>query len=232
MKILIVEDDVEISSAVREGLDDAGYYTLVCRDGERALRLIKSGDYSLILLDLMLPSMDGLTICRHVREARINTPILMLTARDDVADRVQGLESGADDYLGKPFEFDELLARVRALIRRDKTIKSAQLRIDDLVVDTQAKTVYRDGKQIHLTDREYTLLEALASRTGQILTREAILERVWLNEDAVSNVVDVYVRALRKKIDAGHGKKLIHSVYGMGYILRTDEEPAPSEAIP
>lgn len=224
MKILIVEDEPEISSAIREGLDESGYFTLVSRDGERALKLAMNGGFSLILLDLMLPGMDGLTVCRKLREARINTPILMMTARDAVPERVTGLEAGADDYLCKPFEFDELLARVRALLRRDNAVKQARIQVDDLVVDTAAKTACRGGKEITLTGREYTLLEALATHAGQILSRDAILERVWLDDQSMSNIVDVYIRNLRKKIDQDHPRKLIHTVYGLGYVLRTDTD--------
>jgi two-component system copper resistance phosphate regulon response regulator CusR len=226
MKILIIEDDPDISSAVREGLDEAGYYTVVCRDGERGLRLASQGQFSLILLDLMLPSMDGITICKKLREQRVNTPILMLTARDAIPERVTGLEAGADDYLCKPFDFEELLARVRAMLRREKTVKAGVVQVDDLIVDTAGRTVSRGGKEIPLTSREYTLLEALATHEGQVLTRDAILERVWLEEDSVSNLVDVYIRSLRKKIDQDHERKLIHTVYGMGYVMRVDTSTA------
>ncbi len=222
MKILIVEDDAEIASAVREGLDEAGYVTQVVRDGERALRVAEGGGFGLILLDLMLPSMDGLEICRRLRAARMNVPILMVTARDTIPDRVGGLEMGADDYLVKPFDFEELLARVRALLRRESAVKSGRIQIDDLVVDTQARTATRGGREIPLTGREYALLEALASHTGQILSREAIQERVWSDEHSVSNTVDVCVKNLRRKVDEGEERKLIHTVYGMGYVLRTE----------
>lgn len=223
MKLLIVEDDPEISAFVREGLDEAGYFTTVCRDGERALRLASNGSFSLILLDLMLPSMDGVTVCRKLRAGGVNTPVLMLTARDAVPDRVAGLESGADDYLVKPFEFEELLARVRALLRREHTRKQARVQIDDLVVDTNSRTVTRGGREISLTGREYSLLEALATHAGQILSRQSIMERVWLDDQSVSNTVDVFIKNLRRKIDDGAEKKLIHTVYGMGYVLRTEE---------
>jgi two-component system copper resistance phosphate regulon response regulator CusR len=148
----------------------------------------------------------------------------MLTAKDSIPDRVQGLESGADDYLPKPFEFDELLARIRALLRRDNTLKQAKIRIDDLEIDTSARTVKRANREVPLSGREYTLLEALAAHTGQVLSREAILERIWLDDSSLSNIVDVYIRSLRKKIDAGAARKLIHTVYGMGYVLRTEDE--------
>lgn len=228
MKILIVEDDPEISSMVREGLDEAGYFTTVCRDGERAMRLATGGSFSLILLDIMIPSMDGIQVCASLRKAGVNTPILMLTARDAVNDRVTGLESGADDYLVKPFDFLELLARVRALLRREHTRKQSRIEVGDLVVDTAGRTVARDGREIYLTGREYTLLEALASHAGQILSRDVILSRIWQDDQSVSNVVDVYIKNLRKKVDEGASTKLIHTVHGLGYVLRTeDNEPAP-----
>lgn len=223
MKILVVEDDVEISAAVREGLEEAGYPTEVVHDGEAGLRQAEGGQYGLILLDLMLPSMDGLDVCRRLRDAHRTTPILMLTARDAVPDRVTGLEAGADDYLIKPFDFDELLARVRALLRRERVRRAARLMIDDLVVDTQAKTAWRKGHELALTGREYLLLEALASRTGQVLSREVIQEQVWMDEFSVSNTVDVCIKNLRKKIDDGADRKLIHTVVGIGYVLRTED---------
>jgi DNA-binding response OmpR family regulator len=222
MKILIVEDDPEISAFVREGLDEAGYFTSVCRDGERALRLAADGSFSLILLDIMIPSLNGLEVCQRLRSTGVTTPILMLTARDAYPDRVKGLETGADDYLVKPFDFGELLARVRALLRRDHSRKQSKIQIADLVVDTAGRNVTRSGREIILTGREYTLLEALATHAGQVLSREAIQSRVWLDEDSVSNVVDVYIKNLRKKIDDGAVSKLIHTVHGLGYVLRTE----------
>ena len=225
MKILVVEDDPGLAAAVREGLDEAGYATYVVRDGERALRVAEGGTFALIVLDLMLPSMDGLEVCRRLRQARRNVPILMVTARDAVPERIKGLEAGADDYLVKPFEFDELLARVRALLRRDHAVKSSRIEVDDLVVDTHARSVTRGGREIVLTAREYKLLEALAAHAGQTLTREGIQERVWADETSVSNTVDVCVKNLRKKIDDGHARKLIHTVHRVGYVLRTEQAP-------
>ncbi len=222
MKILIVEDDAEIAMAVREGLDDAGYTTHVVRDGERALKVAETTAYSLIVLDLMLPSMDGMEICRRLRRARHNLPILMVTARDTIPERIAGLEAGADDYLVKPFSFDELLARIRALLRRENVVKSGRIEIADLAVDTHARTASRAGREIPLTGREYTLLEALAGHQGQVLSREAIQERVWSDDISVSNTVDVCIKNLRKKIDDGFEDKLIHTVYGLGYVLREE----------
>lgn len=223
MKLLIVEDDVEIAHPLRRGLEECGFFVEIARDGERGLRLALARPFATIILDRMLPSMEGETICRRLRAAKVTTPILMLTAKDGVNDRVEGLESGADDYLGKPFEFAELLARIRALIRRDRVHKSSIVEIADLRIDTAAKTVTRAGVDIRLTGREYSLLEALAANEGRILSRETILERVWLNEEATDNSVSVYVRALRKKIDEGFSPRLIHTVVGLGYSLRNEE---------
>ncbi len=222
MKLLVIEDDLEIASAIREGLEDAGFVVQVVRDGERGLRVALNGKFSLIILDLMLPTLDGTAICRELREARNSTPILMLSARDTLRDRVTGLELGADDYLGKPFQFEELLARIRALLRRDKIIKSAEIKVDDLLIDTAARLVYRAGKEITLTQREYTLLEALAAREGQVLTRDTIQHAIWTDEFSTSNTVDVHVRNLRKKIDGDFPRKLIHTIVGAGYSLRVE----------
>ena len=222
MKIMIVEDDLGLAAAMREGLDEAGYTTQIVRDGERALRAAELGRFDLILLDLMLPSMDGMEVCRRLRSSKANVPILMVTARDSVPERVTGLEAGADDYLVKPFAFDELLARVRVLLRREGTLKGGRIEIDDLVVDTRARTAFRRGREVPLTCREYTLLEALARHTGQVLSRNAIQARVWSDEHSVSNTVDVCVKKLRKKIDEGSERRLIHTVHGMGYVLRIE----------
>jgi len=223
MKILVVEDDPEISAFVREGLNEAGYITTVCRDGERALRLALTVPFSLILLDIMLPTMDGTTVCRRLREAGMNAPILMVTACSAIPEKVSGLEAGSDDYLVKPFDFEELLARVRALLRREHTRKQSRIEIADLIVDTAKRTVSRAGRDISLTGREYSLVEALATHAGQILSRRTILERVWVNEDTVSNTVDVFIKNLRKKIDLGGSRRLIHTVHGMGYVLRSED---------
>ena len=220
-KLLIVEDDPEVGTMVRIGLEDAGFQTTLCRDGARAMRLAETGAYAAILLDRMIPTCDGLSFLRALRGARRNVPVLMLTAMDTVPDRIDGLEAGADDYLGKPFDFDELLARVRALLRRENTLKESIVTVDDLMVDTRRRSVERAGVPIVLTAREYLLVEALATHTGQILSREAIVTRVWVGEASLSNTVDVTVKNVRKKIDQGHARPLIHTVYGMGYVMRT-----------
>jgi DNA-binding response OmpR family regulator len=228
MKVLIVEDDPEISSFIREGLDEAGYFTIVTRDGERAYRLGERGQYSAIIMDVTLPSMDGMTLCRNLRAAGVNTPILMLNENNTVMDRVLGLESGADDYLGKPFDFNELLARVRALLRRDHSRKQSLIQIDDLEVDTLSRRVTRSGSEIPLTGREYTLLEALVTHAGRTLSRQEIMAKVWVDEQSVSNTVDVYIKKLRRKVDREQDRPLIRTIYGLGYMVRNDEEGEPA----
>jgi len=228
MKVLVIEDDPEISAALRVGLEKAGFVVDIIRDGEKALAVALTRPIEAIILDLMLPTMDGISVCTRLRASQIRTPILMLTAKGSLGDRVIGLESGADDYLAKPFEFDELLARVRALVRRDKVNKSARIEIDDLVVDTATRVVTRGGREIDLTKREYQLLEALASRQGQVVSRDTIHLSVWNDEFSTSNTIDVHVRRLRQKIDDDFENKLIHTIVRVGYVLRSgmpDSEP-------
>ena len=228
MKILLIEDEAAIAAVVRRGLEQARYQVEGAADGAQGLEMALNENFSLILLDLMLPKLNGWQVCEELRAQRCRTPILMLTARGQVLDRVKGLEMGADDYLAKPFEFIELLARVRALLRRDKIHKTRTFRVADLEIDTALHRVTRAGKEIALSPREYTLLEALASHEGQVLTREAIQDRVWMDEEAYSNTVDVYIGMLRKKIDADSEAKLIHTVRGAGYTLRRpDREEKP-----
>lgn len=226
MRILLIEDEPSIAEVIAQGLEQAGHAVDTAYDGRLGLHMAQQNQYALLLLDVMLPGMDGWTICETLRRQRDTTPILMLTARDAVQDRVRGLDTGADDYLPKPFDFSELLARVAALLRRDQVHKTRLIRVADLEIDTRQRRVTRAGQEIALTPREYSLLEALAGREGQVLTRDVIQERVWMDEDSLSNTVDVYVGLLRRKIDAGHAVKLIQTVHGVGYILRA---PHPEE---
>ena len=228
MRILLIEDEPSIAGVVKQGLEQAHFSVDVADDGVKGLRMATEGSYSLILLDIMLPGKDGWAICQELRERRYTMPILMLTARDEVEDRVHGLEMGADDYLPKPFAFAELLARVHALLRRDRVHKSRTIRVHDLEIDTKLRRVARAGVEISLTPRAYDLLEALASCEGQVLTREVIQERVWMDDDNYSNTVDVYVGTLRKKIDAGHEAKLIRTVHGVGYMVKAPDPEAPA----
>lgn len=224
MRILVIEDDANIAEVVKLGLERAHFAVDVARDGATGLQFATLGEYALVVLDLMLPEMDGWTVCEQLRERRKTVPVLMLTARDTVADRVRGLEIGADDYLCKPFEFPELLARVQALLRRDKVNRGRTIRISDLEIDTKRQRVSRGGHELMLTPREYALLEALARSEGQTLTREIVQEAVWSGEFVYPNTVDAHIKGLRKKIDADHEVRLIHTVYGMGYTLRRPSE--------
>lgn len=220
MKILIVEDDPEISSMVREGLDEAGYFTTVCRDGERAMRLATGGSFSLILLDIMIPSMDGIQVCASLRKAGVNTPILMLTARDAVNDRVTGLESGADDYLVKPFSFSELLARVRALLRRGSFEQQAVLRVEGLELDLLKRVASRNGMRLDLSNRQFELLSYLMQNADSVLTREMIARDVWKESTATwTNVIEVHIAQLRRKIERADWLPILHTVRGQGYLL-------------
>ena len=225
MRILLVEDEAGIARLIRRGLEDAGYDVDTAADGARGLEMTEENTYGLIVLDLMLPVRDGWQVCEELRERGSRVPILMLTARDTLDDKVRGLDLGADDYLPKPFEFPELLARVRALLRRDKMHRARVIRVDNLVIDTAQRRVTRAGAEIGLSHREYDLLEALAAHEGRVLTREAIQSRVWMDDESYSNTVDVYIGLLRKKIDAGHTRKLIQTVRGLGYTLRPTEAP-------
>lgn len=229
MKILLIEDDRLIRDVITRGLEEDRLYTVdTAANGTDGLRMALEADYAVIILDLMLPGVDGWRICEELRSRRIHTPILMLTARDAVPDRVRGLEIGADDYLTKPFDFDELLARVKALLRRDKLYKARVLRIGPLEIDTGLRRVTCDGEEVTLTPREYSLLETLAMNEGRVVSRETIQYRVWNNEENTSNTVDVYIGMLRKKIDADRPVKLIHTIHGQGYMLRAPAREAMS----
>ena len=222
MRLLLVEDDRSVAGFVREGLEADRHDVEVVSDGGLGLELALKGDYGLILLDVGLPTKSGIEVCRTLREQGIRTPILMLTAKDSVEDKVKGLEIGADDYLTKPFALEELTARVKALLRRpsDRTGGPA-LKVADLELDADAHEVRRAGRLIPLTPKEFTLLEYLMRRTDRALSRSLIREQVWgSRQESLTNVVDVYIRRLRRKIDAGSARPLIHTVRGVGYQLK------------
>jgi len=220
MRALVVEDYAPVRSAVSEGLAEHGFAVDTAADGEEGLWLAESNPYDVVVLDLMLPKLDGLTVLRRMRAKGSGAAVLLLTAKDAVDDRVRGLDLGADDYLAKPFAFAELLARVRALVRRRYDTRDPMIRIDDLEIDTTRRTVRRGGEAVTLSAREYALLEYLAMRSGQLVTRTDIWAHVYdFNSDTHSNVVDVYIGYLRKKLEREGGHKLIHTRRGQGYVL-------------
>jgi two-component system OmpR family response regulator len=225
MRLLVVEDEVKMAGLLKRALDEEGYAVDVTGSGEEALWLGTENPYDAIVLDLMLPDLDGFAVCRGLRERGRWTPVLMLTARDAVRERVAGLDAGADDYLTKPFSLAELLARLRALIRRGAIERPAVLRVGDLRLDPAARSVSRDGHAIELTAKEYALLEFFMRHPGEVLTRTRLIEHVWdFAYEGDSNVVDVYVRYLRNKVDRPFGRDSIETVRGSGYRLRS--EPA------
>ncbi len=220
MRVLLVEDERKIADFIRKGLTEQGYAVDVACDGEEALDWPAVADFDVIILDVMLPVRDGTEVCRTLRRRGLRTPILMLTAKDAVEDRVRGLDSGADDYLVKPFAFAELLARLRALTRRQPAVLGSLLRAADLVLDTATRKVSRAGTDMELTTKEYAILEYLMRHPNQVLTRTMIAEHVWNYDfDNASNVIDVHIRNLRRKIDTPFPAKLIHTVRGAGYRL-------------
>jgi two-component system copper resistance phosphate regulon response regulator CusR len=225
MRFLLVEDEPRVAHFIAKGLREQGYAVDTAQDGEDALYKASISEYDLIILDVMLPRLDGFAVCNELRGMGIKAPILMLTARDSVEDRVRGLDSGADDYLCKPFDFTELLARARALLRRATDLRPETLQVADLTLNTASHTVMRGAKNITLTAKEYSLLEFFMLREGKIVSRDEIAGHVWdENFDPFSNVIDVYVRRLRKKIDAGYDRPLIHTRRGEGYIFSADTE--------
>jgi two-component system, OmpR family, copper resistance phosphate regulon response regulator CusR len=226
MRILLVEDEIELGAIIKQGLEAVRYAVDWETDGEEGLRRAQAFEYDLIILDLMLPGRDGWSICKSLRSRRDRTPILMLTARGDLDDRVRGLELGADDYLAKPFAFKELRARVAALLRRDVVRKSSVIEIDDLVIDTRSRRVERGGIEVNLTPREYSLLEALAQREGEILSRDWVYEHVWSDAESCSNTIEVHLSSLRRKVDSNRAVRLIRTVPGFGYSLQAPEEKA------
>ena len=224
MKILIVEDEQKTGDYLKQGLSEAGFVADLARDGVDGLHLALTGDYDLVVLDVMLPRLDGWQVLREIRQQGQHLPVLFLTARDQVEDRVKGLEYGADDYLVKPFAFSELLARVRALLRRGRTSEPELLQVADLELDLLRRRVTRAGRRIDLTAKEFALLELLLRRQGEVLPRSLIASQVWdMNFDSDTNVIEVAVRRLRAKIDDDFETKLIRTVRGMGYVLEIPE---------
>lgn len=225
MKLLIVEDEKKLCQTVAKHLKDEGYTVDMCYDGSDALDYINGTEYDAVILDIMLPGIDGISVLKKIRAKKLKTPVLLLTARSSVEDKVAGLDSGADDYLTKPFALDELSARIRVMIRRsgvervDNTITAGPL-----TLDTEKKIAVREGKEIKLTAKEYSILEYLMHNKGIVLSRDKIMHHIWnYDYEGGSNIIDVYIRTLRNKVDAGFDQKLIQTVRGMGYVIKTEQ---------
>jgi DNA-binding response OmpR family regulator len=223
MRILVAEDEKNLNKVLKKQLESQGYSVDACLDGLEAKDCMEMAEYDVVILDIMMPGMDGLSLLKWARERELTSQIIMLTARDSIEDRVKGLDMGADDYLTKPFAFEELLARIRMLVRKKTGNKTNVYKAADLEMDTSAMTVTRAGKQIMLTAREFAVLRYLLANKGIVLSREKIEEHLFdYDYEGASNVVDVYIRYLRKKVDEGFDVKLIHTVRGMGYVLKED----------
>jgi two-component system copper resistance phosphate regulon response regulator CusR len=223
MRVLVVEDDKRVARFIEKGLREASYAAELADNGDSGLRLALGGGFDVMVLDLMLPGRDGFDVLANLREKGVTTPVICLTARDSVDDRVRGLDLGADDYLAKPFSFAELMARIRALLRRGAALTTNTVVVGDLVIDLVGRRVERSGQRIDLSAREFALLECLGRSAGQVLSRTTLLERVWdMNQDPMTNVVDVHINRLRRKVDYGFAQPLIHTIRGVGYILREE----------
>ena len=225
MRLLVVEDEKKLNELITKKLEKEYYGVDSCFDGEEAVRYVEGTEYDAIILDIMLPKLDGFEVIKRIRAKKNKVPILLLTARDNIDDKVKGLDYGADDYLVKPFIFEELMARIRVLLRRNSGNADNVLTIANLKVDLDAKTVFRDDLLIKLSGREYSILEYLIRNKGKILPRERIEDHIWnYDYEGGTNVIDVYIRYLRKKIDDSYTPKLIHTIRGLGYVLRVDNE--------
>jgi two-component system copper resistance phosphate regulon response regulator CusR len=221
MRLLLVEDDVRLARFILRGLREQAYAVDLAADGEDALYQAAVNAYDAIILDVLIPRKDGFTVCRELRAGGMQIPVLMLTARDSVEDRITGLDTGADDYLTKPFEFGELLARLRALLRRGSELRSSVIEVADLIIDTRSQQARRQGQALNLTTKEYAFLEYLSRNAGQVVGRESIAEHVWDESfDPFSNLIEVYINRLRRKVDGPFAVPLIHTRRGAGYILQ------------
>jgi heavy metal response regulator len=223
MKILVVEDEKKVASFIKKGLEEEYYSVDLAYDGKEGLKLALSEEYDLMIFDIMVPLRDGIALLKDIRSEKINTPVLLLTAKDTVKDKVEGLDSGADDYLTKPFAFEELLARIRALLRRSEGSKSLSLIAGDLVLDTQSHKVTRSGVEITLTPKEYSILEYLLRNKNRVISRTLLSEHVYdYHFDSDTNIIDVYINKLRNKIDKQFDNALLHTIRGVGYIIKDE----------
>ncbi len=223
MKILIIEDEKRLAETLKKGLEENSFAVDLSFDGEEGLYMAETSQYDALLLDIMLPKLDGFTVLNRLREKKNNVPVIMLTARSEIGSRVEGLNKGADDYIAKPFDFSELLARLNAVIRRNKGSASPVIEIDDLIIDINSRTVKRGGDRIDLSSREYVILEYLALNKDRVISRTELSEHVYdMDSDLDSNIINVYINYLRNKIDKGRDKKMIQTVRGSGYIIRED----------
>jgi DNA-binding response OmpR family regulator len=221
LRILVIEDESQLAELIQRGLEEEGYAVDAAASGETGEELVESVPYDLVVLDIILPGKDGLEVCRDLRDKKLKMPILMLTAKDAIEDKVKGLDCGADDYMAKPFVFEELYARVRALLRREENLVSQKVELGDVVIDTTTRQVWRGGTEVTLTPKEYSIFEYLARHPNMVITRVMLEQHVWnLELDSTSNLVDVFIRKLRRKLDS-EGESLIQTVKGAGYRLRS-----------
>ncbi len=224
MRILIVEDEKKVASFIKKGLEEEYFAVDIAYDGKEGLKLITSEEYDVIIMDIMLPYLDGISLIKEIRNRNILTPVLMLTVKDSLNDKVEGLNSGADDYLTKPFAFEELLARLRALLRRNEKSKTSILKVGDLVLDLQSHKVLRNNQEIILTPKEYSILEYLMRNSNKVISRTKLIEHVYdYHFDTETNIIDVYINKVRTKIDNNFDKPLIHTIRGIGYILKESD---------
>jgi heavy metal response regulator len=224
MRILIIEDEKKVASFIKKGLEEEYFVADIAGDGKEGLKLATTEEYDIIIMDIMLPYMDGITLLKEVRKREISTPVLMLTVNDSVKDKVEGLDAGADDYLTKPFAFEELIARLRALLRRNENSKTSKLIVGDLVLDLQSHRVFRNNQEIILTPKEYSILEYLMRNSKKVISRTKLIEHVYdYHFDTETNIIDVYINKVRSKIDNNFEKPLIHTIRGIGYVLKDDD---------
>jgi heavy metal response regulator len=224
MRILIIEDEKKVASFIRKGLEEEYFVADIAFDGKEGLKLAISEEYDVIIMDIMLPYMDGITLIKEIRKREILTPVLMLTVNDSVKDKVEGLDAGADDYLTKPFAFEELIARLRALLRRNENSKTSKLIVGDLELDLQSHRVFRNNQEIILTPKEYSILEYLMRNSKKVISRTKLIEHVYdYHFDTETNIIDVYINKVRSKIDNNFEKPLIHTIRGIGYVLKDDD---------